>query len=69
MTKAKVRDGSWADIDLCDLEGVPLEEDIVLELPKQVIAVCVDSNTGLYVLTSDEDSYFTAPSIDLEFDN
>ena len=69
MTKAYVRDGSWPDISLCDLEGVPLEDDVVMALPEQVTAVCVDSNTGLYVLTADEDVYFTAPSIDLDFDN
>lgn len=69
MTKAKVRDGEWLDISLCDLEGTPLEVDMVMTLPEQVTAVCVDSNTGLYVLTADEDVYFTAPSIDLEFDN
>ena len=68
MTKAKVREGSWDDISLCDLEGNPLEDDIISELPEQVIAICVDDYTGLYVLTSDEDFYFTAPSIDLDFE-
>ena len=69
MTKAKVREGSWDEISLCDLEGSPLEDDIVSELPERVIAICVDDSTGLYVLTSDGDCYFTAPSIDLDFEN
>jgi hypothetical protein len=68
MTIAYVRDGSWADIGLCDLEGNPLDEDMVTELPTKVTAVCMDDSTGLYVLTADEGNYFTAPSIDLDFD-
>ena len=66
--KARVRDGSWAELCLADLEGNPLDEETIDSLPKQVMAICCDVNTGLYVLTADEDNYFTAPSIDLEFD-
>jgi len=65
MLYAKVRDGDWIDIHLCDLEGQPLSWSPEDEWVK---AVCVDSVTGLYVLTDNETRYFTAPSIDLEFE-
>jgi hypothetical protein len=55
----------WADAELRDLEGLPLRW---LPDSEWVISVCFDAmGTGLYVLTEDEDSYFTCHSIDLEF--
>jgi hypothetical protein len=54
----------WDDLVLCDLEGKE-----ITWLPKAEWAhsyfFCID--TGLYVLSDDEDVAFTAHSIDLEF--
>lgn len=55
----------WEDANLNDLDGMEL-----YWRPKDewVKAVCFDGmGTGLYVLTEDEDTYFTCHSIDLEF--
>ena len=65
MGYARVRDGKWQDIQLQDLEGQKLYWSPKSEWVK---SICFDGmGTGLYVLTEDDDSYFTAPSIDLEF--
>lgn len=65
--KAKVRDGNWENIYVCDLEAEELSHDEKAGLPELVTAICCDSFLGLYVLTADEDRYFIAQSIDLEF--
>jgi hypothetical protein len=63
--KLREREGKWADIDLRDLEGKPFDGTY---LPEIVKSVCFDGMaTGLYVLTDDDDTYFTCPSIVLEF--
>ena len=55
----------WEDANLCDLEGNELYWRPASEWVK---AICFDGmGTGLYVLTEDDDSYFTCHSIDLEF--
>ena len=71
MTYARVRpetcanpETSWTVVSLQDLEGNELYWTPDKEWVK---AVCCDSELGLYVLTQDEESYFTCPSIDLEF--
>ena len=70
MTYARLRPDlnlTWSDksLNLRDLEGNEL-----YWTPEQewVKAVCFDGMTsGLYVLTEDDDYYFTCHSIDLEF--
>lgn len=57
---------SWSEAGLRDLEG-----NFLYWIPKTewVKTVCFDGmESGLYVLTEDDDSYFTAHSIDLEFE-
>jgi hypothetical protein len=55
----------WQDANLQDLEGNELYWTPDNEWVK---AICFDGmSTGLYVLTEDEDHYFTCHSIDLEF--
>lgn len=66
---------TWEDLELRDLEGGELtvrdawgETHRWLPESEWVMAICFDGmGTGLYVLTEDEDSYFTCHSIDLEF--
>lgn len=68
MGYAKLREGegTWADNDLRDLEGNPITWSE--HIPEIVMVTCFDSSgTGLYVLTIDEDTYFTCHSIVLEF--
>lgn len=55
---------TWEDTQLRDLEGNELGYTPKTEWVK---SICVDSALGLYVLTEDDDYYFTCPSIDLEF--
>ncbi len=67
MTQARVRPGlfaNWVDMGLRNLEGEKLNW-----VPKAewVNAVCCDVCLGVYVLTEDDDYYFTTDSIDLEF--
>ena len=59
-------EGQWGDIDLRDLEGKPFDGSY---LGTAIVkSVCFDGmRTGLYVLTDDDDTYFTCPSIVLEF--
>lgn len=69
MTYARPRQDqeplTWQELDLRTLEYVPLAWQPQSEWVK---AVCFDGEqTGLYVLTDDDDNYFTAHSIDLEF--
>lgn len=54
----------WEDLELCDLEGESLSWLPETEWVHSYF-FCID--TGLYVLSDDEDVAFTAPSIDLEF--
>lgn len=71
MTYARVRpelcanpETSWTAVSLQNLEG----DEIYWTPDKEwVKVVCCDNDLGLYVLTQYEDSYFTCPSIDLEF--
>ena len=66
---------TWADLEIRDLEAKEiLVFDSTKEEPTPWIPetewvhsyfFCID--TGLYVLSDDEDVAFTAPSIDLEF--
>lgn len=66
MGYARLREGNWADYELHDLEGNPFDGSNILS--PIVKTVCFDSmGTGLYVLTDDDDTYFTCHSIDLEF--
>ena len=66
MAFAKLREGSWGDYELADIEGLPFNGNSIRT--QYVKAVCFDGmNTGLYVLTDDDDHYFTCHSIDLEF--
>lgn len=66
MGYAKVRNGNWHEIELRDLEGNRLKDWTPNSL--WVKSICFDSmQTALYVLTEDDDFYFTAHSIDLEF--
>jgi hypothetical protein len=56
----------WSEAGLRDLEGNELYWTPKTEWVK---TVCFDGmESGLYVLTEDDDSYFTAHSIDLEFE-
>jgi len=65
---------TWEDLELKDLEGKPitvyyngLTKPWIPE-KEWVKVICFDGmDTGLYVLTEDDDSYFTTHSIDLEF--
>ena len=55
----------WLYVEARDLEGQPIHYRPESEW---VMATCFDGmGTGLYVLTEDEDTYFTVHSIDLEF--
>lgn len=66
MGFAKLREGTWADYALQDLEGNAFDGNRVKT--KYVKTVCFDGmGTGLYVLTDDDDTYFTCHSIDLEY--
>lgn len=66
MSYARLREGNWADYELQDLEGNAFDGSSILS--PVVKTVCFDSmGTGLYVLTDDDDTYFTCHSIDLEF--
>lgn len=60
-------DTTWWDIGLWDLEG----QELTGWVPSSewVRAVCMDVQTGLYVLTEYEDVYFTANSCDLDFED
>lgn len=67
MAYATLREGegTWADQELRDLEGNPFPSK---GIPKYVKAICFDGmGTGLYVLTDDDDTYFTCHSIHLDF--
>jgi len=69
ITFAKPREGEapWADQDLRSLDNEPLSFAPENEWVK---VVCFDgASTGLYVLTDDDDNYFTCHSIVLEFKN
>ena len=58
---------TWLQLGLRDLEGNELGWTPKNEWVK---AVCFDGmDSGLYVLTEDDDYYFTAHSIDLEFED
>jgi hypothetical protein len=65
----------WEDAELRDLEGAPInyvslsgKEHKWVPESEWVKSICFDGmSTGLYVLTEDDDSYFTCHSIDLEF--
>lgn len=59
-------EGTWADRSLQNLEGTPLGFTPEKEWVK---VICFDDVTGLYVLTEDEDNYFTCESILLEFED
>lgn len=66
MGFARLQEGTWAEYPLQDLEGNPFDGSSILG--PIVKTVCFDGmNTGLYVLTDDDDNYFTCHSIDLEF--
>ena len=66
MGFARLREGSWKDYELQDLEGKPFDGNTIKS--PIVKSICFDGmNTGLYVLTDDDDTYFTCHSIDLEF--
>jgi hypothetical protein len=57
---------SWVEAELRDLEGNELYWRPKTEWVK---SICFDGiESGLYVLTEDDDNYFTAHSIDLEFE-
>jgi hypothetical protein len=61
------RPTTWASIKLHRLDGEELSWAFNNEWVK---AVCFDAmETGLYVLTDDDDYYCVAHSIDLEFSN
>ena len=68
MSYARLRqgEGTWADQDLHTLDGTKFNgETIRYEIVK---VLCFDAMlTGLYVLTDDDDHYFTCHSIVLEF--
>lgn len=54
----------WIDADLKDIEGNELYWKPDTEWVK---SICCDNELALYVLTEDDELYFTCPSIDLEF--
>jgi hypothetical protein len=56
----------WLYVEARDLEGQAIHFRPESEWVK---AVCCDNELGLYVLTQDDETYFTAYSIDLEFSN
>lgn len=59
-------EGSWADQDLRTLDGSEFDGSTIKT--RFVKAICFDAMlTGLYVLTDDDDHYFTCHSIALEF--
>lgn len=65
FAKLREDEGTWEDHELKDLEGNPFDGST---LPTYVKTVCFDGmGTGLYVLTDDDDTYFTCHSIALEF--
>lgn len=67
-TYAKVRSDlqlNWAGIGLRNLEGEGIELDS-MPTAEWLRALCCDTDLGIYVLTENDDSYFTANSIDLE---
>lgn len=58
-------EGTWADQELQNIEGNELG---FIPKAEWVKVVCFDGEmTGLYVLTDDDDNYFTCHSIALEF--
>ena len=58
---------TWVEAGLRDIEGNELGWEPTSEWVK---AVCFDGMlSGLYVLTDDDDHYFTAHSIDLDFED
>jgi len=59
-------DTTWWDIGLYNLEGEEL--DGWVPSTDFVKAICMDVETGLYVLSEYEDFYFTANSCDLDFE-
>lgn len=66
-TFAKLREGegTWADQDLRRLDNNPLG---YIPEGEWVKVICFDGElTGLYVLTDDDDNYFTCHSIFLDF--
>lgn len=59
-------EGTWADQDLRTLDGQVFDGSTVKT--SVVKAICFDAMlTGLYVLTDDDDHYFTCHSIALDF--
>lgn len=59
-------EGTWADQDLHTLDGQVFDGSNVKT--SVVKAICFDAMlTGLYVLTDDDDHYFTCHSIALDF--
>lgn len=65
LAKPREGEGDWADQDLRTLENEELGYVPKLEWCK---VVCFDGEqTGLYVLTDDDDNYFTCHSIVLDF--
>jgi len=67
MTMARVRDGNWHQLYLRTIENKMM--NWVDDLPEWVEVACFDSSqSGLYVLSHDQENYFTAQSIDLEFE-
>lgn len=58
--------GTWADQDLRTLDGNAFDGTTIKT--RFVKAICFDAMlTGLYVLTDDDDHYFTCHSIALDF--
>ena len=67
ITFAKLREGegTWADRDLRRLDNEPLG---YIPQGEWMKVICFDGElTGLYVLTDDDDNYFTCHSILLDF--
>lgn len=64
FAKLREGEGTWEDQELRDLEGNPLTF-----IPRKLVKVIgFDSDiTGLYVLTDNDDGYFTCHSICLDF--
>lgn len=69
FAKLREGEGTWDEQEIRDLEGNDISDyHWVTQISKIVKVVCFDSmGTGLYVLTDDDDVYFTVHSVVLDF--
>jgi len=66
-TYCKVRDGNWEDISIESLDGLTGNGIFNPDNKVWAISVATCEFSGVSVITTDLNTYYLAPSIDLDF--